>query len=63
VGGFVSNHGFNRDLTIMVEAATIGTSRAQIINQQNPSSGMWAFSETFKVLSLVVLYYLLWPMF
>jgi hypothetical protein len=45
----------------MVEAATIGTSRAQIINQQNASSGMWAFSESSEVLFLVVLFYLLWP--
>ena len=34
---------------------------AQIINQQNASSGMWAFSESLEVLFLVVLFYLLWP--
>jgi cell division protein FtsX len=50
-----------RDLMIMYEAAAIGTSTAQIINQQNASSGMWAFSESLEVLFLVVLFYLLWP--
>jgi hypothetical protein len=49
-----------RDLMIMYEAAATGTS-AQIINQQNASSGMWAFSESLEVLFLVVLFYLLWP--
>jgi hypothetical protein len=51
----------NRGLMSMVEAASIGTSPAQIINQQNASSGMWAFSESLEVLFLVVLFYLLWP--
>ena len=50
-----------RDLMIMYEAATTGTSRAQIIDQQNASSGMWAFREGLEVLFLVVLFYLLWP--
>jgi hypothetical protein len=50
-----------RDLMIMYEAAATGTSTAQIINQQNASSGMWAFSESLEVLVLVVLFYLLWP--
>jgi len=50
-----------RDLMIMYEAATTGTSTAQIINQQNASSGMWAFSEGLEVFFLVVLFYLLWP--
>jgi hypothetical protein len=50
-----------RDLMIMYEAATTGTSTAQIINQQNASSGMWAFGEGLEVLFLVVLFYLLWP--
>lgn len=50
-----------RDLMIIYEAATIGTSTAQIINQQNASSGMWAFGEGMEVLYLVVLFYLLWP--
>jgi len=50
-----------RDLMIMYEAATTGTSTAQIINQQNASSGMWAFGESLEVFFLVVLFYLLWP--
>ena len=50
-----------RDLMIMYEAATTGTSTAQIINQQNASSGMWAFGESLEVLFLVALFYLLWP--
>jgi hypothetical protein len=50
-----------RDLMIMYEAATTGTSTAQIINQQNASSGMWAFSEGLEVLFLMVIFYLLWP--
>jgi hypothetical protein len=51
-----------RDLMIMYEAATTGISTAQIINQQNASSGMWAFSEGLEVFFLVVLFYLLRPM-
>ena len=50
-----------RDLMIMHEAAATGVSVAQIIDQQNASSGMWAFSEGNEVLYLVVLFYLLWP--
>ena len=50
-----------RDLMIIYEAATTGTSTAQIIDRQNASSGMWAFSEGLEVLFLVVLFYLLWP--
>ena len=50
-----------RDLMIMYEAATTGISTAQIINQQNASSGMWAFSEGLEVFFLVVLFYLLRP--
>ena len=50
-----------RDLLIMYEAATTGISTAQIIDRQNASSRMWAFSEGLEVLFLVVLFYLLWP--
>lgn len=50
-----------RDLMIMYEAATTGVSTAQIIDLQNASSGMWAFSEGLEVLFLVALFYLLWP--
>ena len=50
-----------RDLMIMHQAATTGSSTAQIIKQQNASSGMWAFGESLEVLYLVVFFYLLWP--
>jgi hypothetical protein len=50
-----------RDLMIMYEAATTGVSRAQIIDRQNASSGMYAFSEGLEVLFMVALFYLLWP--
>ena len=49
-----------RDLMILYEAATTGISTAQIINQQNASSG-WAFGEGLEVLFLVALFYLQWP--
>jgi hypothetical protein len=51
-----------RTLRIWIEAATTGTSVAQIVNIQNASSGMWAFAEGNEVMYLVVLFYLLWPM-
>lgn len=52
-----------RNLMIIYEAATTGIPTAQIINQQNASSGMWAFSEGLEIMYLVVLFYLLWPIF
>jgi hypothetical protein len=50
-----------RNLMIMYQSATTGISTAQIIDQQNASSGMWAFAEGMEVMYLVVLFYLLWP--
>jgi hypothetical protein len=50
-----------RNIVIKFQAAITGTSTAQIINQQNASSGMWAFSEGLEVMYLVVLFYFLWP--
>ena len=50
-----------RNLMIKYEAAARGVSIAQIINEQNASGGMWAFSEGLEFLYLVVLLYLLWP--
>lgn len=50
-----------RNLMILYESATTGTSTAQIIATQNASSGMWAFGEGLEVMFLVVLFYLLWP--
>lgn len=52
-----------RDLMIHYESFTSGTPVATIIDRQNQSSGMWAFSEGNEVLYLVVLIYLLWPVF
>lgn len=60
VGAFLAMV-LTRYLMIMVEAATTGTSTAQIIDRQNASSGMYALSEGLEVLFLVVLFYLLWP--
>jgi hypothetical protein len=34
---------------------------AQIISQQNASSGMWAAGEGLEELYLLVFFYLLWP--
>ena len=50
-----------RNLMILYESVTTGTSTAQIIATQNASSGMWAFSEGLEVMFLVVLLYLIWP--
>ena len=51
-----------RDLTIAYQAAATGVSKEQIIEEQNASSGMWAFSEGLETLYLVALFYLLWPL-
>ena len=50
-----------RNLMIRYESATTGMSTAQIIDQQNASSGMWAFAEGMEVMYMLVLFYLLWP--
>jgi hypothetical protein len=50
-----------RNLMILYESATTGTSTSQIIATQNASSGMWAFGEGLQVMFLVVLLYLIWP--
>jgi hypothetical protein len=50
-----------RDLMIRYESFMSGTPVATIIDLQNQSSGMWAFSEGNEVIYLVVLIYLLWP--
>ena len=52
---------FKRDMMINYESFTTGTPVATIIERQNASSGMWAFSEGMEVLYLVALIYLLWP--
>jgi len=50
-----------RNIMIRHDAAATGVSMAQIINQQNASGGMWAFSEGMETMYLVVLIYLLLP--
>lgn len=50
-----------RNLTILYEAYARGIPTAQIIDQQNASSGMWAFSEGLETLFLLALFYLLRP--
>lgn len=50
-----------RNLMILYQSAVTGMSTAQIIDQQNASSGMWAFGEGLEVMYLAVLFYLLWP--
>jgi hypothetical protein len=52
-----------RDLMIRYESFMSGTPAATVIDLQNQSSGMWAFSEGNEVIYLVVLIYLLWPVF
>ena len=52
-----------RDLMIRYESFMSGTPVATIIDTQNQSSGMWAFSEGNEVIYLVVMIYLLWPVF
>ena len=50
-----------RNLMILVQSAITGMSRAQILDLQNASSGMWAFAELNEVMYLVILCYLIWP--
>jgi len=50
-----------REATISLQAAMTGVSRSQIIEQQNASSGMYAFSELNEVMYFLVLLYLLRP--
>lgn len=52
-----------RELMISWESFTTGTPASAIIAQQNASSGMWAFGEGMEEIYLVVLIYLLWPIF
>jgi hypothetical protein len=44
-----------RKLIVLYQAAKTGMSVAQIIDIQNASSGMWAFSEGLEVMFIVVL--------
>ena len=47
---------------IVCQSVTTGMSVAQVIELQNASSGMWAFSEGIEVIYIVILLYLLRPM-
>lgn len=51
----------NRMMIIWFQAATTGLTTAQIIDIQNASGGMWAFTEGNEVLFLVSLLYLVRP--
>jgi hypothetical protein len=50
-----------RALMIRYEAATTGSSIAQVVDLHNASGGMWAFAEGMEVMFFVVLLYLLRP--
>ena len=50
-----------RELLISYVSFSTGTPAATIIDQQNASSGMYAFGEGLEEMYLVVLLYLLWP--
>lgn len=50
-----------RNLLVMLESSRTGASTAQILNIQNASSGMYAFSEGLEIVCLLVVIYLLWP--
>jgi hypothetical protein len=50
-----------RELIIRYQAAKQGVSVAEIIQIQNASGGMWAFSEGLEFLFVFILLYLLWP--
>jgi hypothetical protein len=50
-----------RTLMIRYEAATTGSSIAQVTDLHNASGGMWAFAEGMEVMFLVVVLYLLRP--
>lgn len=52
-----------RDLMISYESFLTGTPATTIIARQNESSGMWAAGEGMEEIYLVVLMYLLWPIF
>lgn len=50
-----------REITISLQAAATGLSRNQVLDQQNASSGMWAFGELAEVMYFFALLYLLRP--
>ena len=52
-----------RELMISYESFLTGTPATTIIARQSASSGMWAFGDGLEQIYLVVLIYLLWPIF
>lgn len=50
-----------RNLIVVAQAAASGMTRAQVIDLQNASGGMWAFAEMNEVMYMVILFYLAWP--
>ena len=54
---------FKRNLTIAFESLTTGTPAATIIAQQAASSGMWAAGEGMEQIYLLILIYLVRPIF
>jgi hypothetical protein len=50
-----------RDIGIMMQSASSGMTTAQIIDLQNASSGMYAFTEGLEAMGLLVLFYLVFP--
>ncbi len=51
-----------RNLLILAESVSTGASVAQIVAQQNASSGMYAFTEGNEVICIVSVLYLFWPL-
>ena len=51
-----------RNVEVMVQAASSGMTQAQIINQQNASSGMYAFTEGLEATALLIVFYLAFPL-
>jgi hypothetical protein len=51
-----------RNLQILYESVATGRSIAEILDIRNASGGMWAFSDGLMVMYLMVLFYLLRPL-
>jgi hypothetical protein len=50
-----------RDLMILHQSIVRGVSIETIVDEQQASGGMWAFSEMNETIFLIVLFYVLWP--
>ena len=51
-----------RDFIILHQSVLRGVSIEKIVEEQQASGGMWAFSEGLESMFLMVLLYLLWPL-